>query len=187
MFRKLFDTIAGHEKKLSVTGTAIACAMSCLTCSFWQYEGYLSPHVIGFLKGFAAVVMIAVWVYSSFANGLARRVSFAVFTALYWVVPFIVADFADGMTDPRTFNIHVFVAGEYCKLLGIDALCLTPFGKLSREAGCVAFSSLCLVIFLIAMFVGGAKGLPQEQEKHEDMPAQPRKEEVPVFAESADK
>ncbi|MBQ8978831.1 MAG: hypothetical protein IJ080_03595 [Oscillospiraceae bacterium] len=159
---KILNKIAAHERKLSVVGTAFACAMSCLTCSFWQFEGYLSHHVIEFLMSFAAVVMMLIWAYSSFANGLIKRTGFAVFTALYWVIPFIVADIADGMTDPRKFNIHVYVAGEYCKLMGIDALCLTPLKSLPGGVGCVVFSSVCLVIFLAAMFIG--KGLGQEQE-----------------------
>lgn len=161
---KILKKIAEHEKKLSLVGIAFACAMSCMTCSFWQYEGYLNAHVIQFLMKVAAVVMVLAWLYSSFANGLIKRTGFAVYTALYWVIPFIVADIADGMTDPRTFDIHLYVAGEYCKLLGIDALCLTPLKSLPGGVGCVVFSSVCLVVFLIAMFIG-KKALPQEQER----------------------
>ncbi|MBQ5316676.1 MAG: hypothetical protein J6I96_03900 [Oscillospiraceae bacterium] len=188
MIRKFLDKIAGREKKFSVAGTAAVCAMSALTCSFWQFEFYMPMKVMDFLIHLAVIVMILLWAYASFANGLLKRVSFAVFTAAYWVVPLLIADYSDSVTDPRKFNVIVYMAGEYSKLLGIDALFATPLGKLSPVAAAVIFSTGCLILFLIGMFIGTSdKGQPQEQEKEEEPPVKPRAEEAPVFAEPVEK
>ena len=188
MIRKLLEKVAEHEKKFSVAGTAAVCAMSALTCSFWQFEFYLPMKVMHFLIHLAVIVMILLWAYASFSNGLLKRTSFAVFTAAYWVVPLLIADYSDSVTDPRKFNALVYMAGEYSKLLGIDALFATPLGKLDPVKATVIFSSACLILFLIGMFIGkGNKNQPQEQEKEEEKPLPPKTEEVPVFAEPADK
>ena len=187
MIREFLDKIAEREKKFSVGGTAAVCAMISLACSFWQFEFYVPMKVTHFLIQLAVLVMVLLWVYASFANGLLKRVSFAVFTAAYWVVPLLIADYSDSVTDPKKFNAFVYMAGEYSKLLGIDSLYPTPLGKLDPVKAVVIFSTGCIIIFLIGMFIGtsGKKGQPQEQEKDEEKPLPPRAEEAPVFAKSS--
>ena len=188
MIRKFLDKVAQREKKFSVGGTAAVCAMTALTCSFWQFEFYLPMKVMHFLISLAVLVMILLWAYASFSNGLLKRTSFAVFTAAYWVVPLLIADYSDSVTDPRKFNAIVYMAGEYSKLLGIDALFATPLGKLDPVKAVVIFSTACILLFLLGMFIGTTdKGQPQEQEKDEEPPVKPKTEEVPVFAEPAEK
>ena len=175
----MLDLLIKHEKKIHTAEACIICAVVPLTCSFWQFEHVPSAVLMKVLLMIAAAVMVAVWLYTSFTRGLLNKPGFAVFTALYWTIPPIIAAMSDKVADdPRKFDIRLYLAGEYSKLLGPDALLTVPVLKnMDSLISGVVFSSICLAVFLIGQFIGSKHGrlapeaVPADEEGQTPPPA----------------
>lgn len=154
MISRIINKIIKTEKDHSAAEAALICTVITLTCSFWQLENYISPKVMTILNILAMVMMICGWLYFSFAEGVKLKSGFAVFTALYWIVPVVLYTYSDGVTDPREFNIAVYISAELSKLLGKYALENVPLlGTMSSFAAAVVFSSICILLCILGIIL----------------------------------
>lgn len=144
-------TAAKSQNKHSVSGDCFVCTAATLTYTFWLFEEYMPQALMNVLRTVAMVLMFFIWIYMSFINGCRRKISFAVFTGIFWILPASVAAYSDGITDPDKFTIEMYTAGEITKLFGTHALSNTKlFSEISPLLSCVIFAGVCLAIFIAA-------------------------------------
>lgn len=144
-----------NEKKAQRTPTGISDALVCiaavLVCSFWSFEKYMNPVIMTVLGIIAAAVTIGAWGWYSFTNGIKKKKWFPIFTSVYWLLPLGISLYSDSITDPKKFNETVYLAGEFSKLLGRDAVKFMPLLRNFDEALAVL---IILALSVIFYFIG---------------------------------
>lgn len=147
-------TAAKTQNKHSVPGDCGVCAAATLTYTFWLFEDYMPEALMNVLCNIAMAIMIFMWIYLSFINGCRRKISFAIFTLIFWLVPASVAAYSDSITDPDKFTIEMFTAGEFSKLFGTHTMAeIKFFSELPPLLSCVIFAAACLAVFTAAAFL----------------------------------
>lgn len=149
MINEIVRRISDKEKKHCKAEAALICIALTLTCTFWRFEGYISPKIMDALNIISAAMMICGWIYFSFSEGVMKRSGFAVFSAFYWIIPTLIYCYSDSMTDPQKYNIWVHILGEFSKLTGGYALAGIPIlKKMNAVTSAVIFSSVCIMIHI---------------------------------------
>ncbi|MCI7767167.1 MAG: hypothetical protein MSJ26_04200 [Oscillospiraceae bacterium] len=153
MINEIVRKISDKEKNHSAAEAAFICTALTLTFTFWRFEGYISQRIMSVLNIIAGAMMVCGWLYFSFAQGVKEKSGFAVFTALFWILPTLLFCYSDSVTDPKKFDIRIFVSGELSKLLGGYALGGLPWiRELNAAAAAVLFSSVCIIVHIAGIF-----------------------------------
>ncbi len=129
------------------------CIAAALTSTFYfyeyQYERF-APIRAPFLL-FMTVVIFAVWIICSFFSGRDGRFGFAVFTFLYWGIPFVYTLFYAGRDNLRGYNKWLSMLNKIS-----NALLCNPFseasGKLNTSPQVMAAA---LVLISLACYIAG--------------------------------
>lgn len=154
MINEIVRKISDKEKNHSAAEAAFICTALTLTFTFWRFEGYISQRIMSVLNIIAGAMMICGWLYFSFAQGVKGKSGFAVFTALFWILPTLLFCYSDSVSDPRSFNIRIYVSGEFSKLLCGYALGGIPLiRELNALAAAVVFSSVCITVHIVGLFL----------------------------------
>ncbi len=157
----MLEKIKEHERRFSTPGTAVVCCMAMLVITFWSYEKHVPEVVMKPLRIVALIAAILLWIYVSFMRGLIKRTAFTFFTAFYFLLPVFIVQYTEKMTDPKTYDPNLALIGNYCRLIGIMPFQNMPVLKdVDPLTASVIFSSICIVVFIIGMLVGG-KDAPQ--------------------------
>lgn len=134
----------------SAVSDAFICIATVLICSFWSYEAYMSELIMLILGIVASLCLIFSWVWYSFSNGIRKKNGFAVFTAVFWLVPMLLTILSESITDPKKYNSAVHLLGELSRLLGSDAMRIVPVLKNSDPMmGVVIMTVISLAAFAI--------------------------------------
>ena len=134
----------------SAVSDAFTCIAAVLVCSFWSYEAYMSELIMLILGIVASVCLLLSWVWYSFSNGIRKKNGFAVFTAVFWLVPMLLTILSESITDPKKYNSAVHLLGELSRLLGSDAMRIVPVLKNSDPMmGVVIMTAISLAAFAL--------------------------------------
>ncbi len=152
----MIEKLKRHEEKFSTVSTAIVCCMAMMVVSLWSYEEHLPAVIMNILNPIAVAMAFIMWLYASFMRGLVKKTGFAIFTAFYFVLPVLISNHADTLrNDPSIQAMNTKMIGDYCKLLGKTAFEHMPiFSRMESVTAAVVFSSMCIAVFIIGMFLG---------------------------------
>ena len=131
-----------NGRKVSFIEKILLCVMASLSCMFYYYEDHLSHS--GVIKLAVFCVMILVWLWCALISGRDKKMSFPVFSCIYWSVPYIFSAY-------YSFRDNV---KHYSKALSFlnrtsSALTYAPFGNTEEITEISAESQMMILLALI--------------------------------------
>ena len=117
----------------------------------YSYEQRLSEGFMGLWNKCMLVIFLMTWVITAIKNGMQKKAGFALYTAVYWLLPqLIIILFSSG---PELFRHSVFMytLSEFSLVLSTR-----PIELMGGYIGITAEMSMILVLMIIfAAFFGG--------------------------------
>lgn len=146
-------------KKHSLSENILFCLTAAFVSSVWQYEMYFGE-TANMLMSYGSLLLVAVvWTATAFSEGRTRRIGFAVFTLLYYILPQIPIIYAES----SDYNMYVQAVSQLCGLFTRSAV----FGNsvLFPAAACGSF----LTVFFVGYILAGKKNISSKENPSENI------------------
>lgn len=127
-------------KKHSLSENILICLTAAFVSSVWQYEMYFGE-TVNLLMSYGSLLLTAViWTVTAFSEGRMKRIGFAVFTLLFYILPQIPVIYAEN----SDYNEFADALARLCGLFTRSAV----FGN------SIVFPIAACSLFLTAFIVG---------------------------------
>ena len=127
-------------KKHSLSENILFCLTASFVSSVWQYEMYFGETANMLLSYGSLLLTAVVWTVTAFSEGRVKRIGFAVFTLLFYILPQILIIYA----EKSDYNRVLQAASQLCGLFTRSVV----FGN------SVIFPAASCGVFLTVFFVG---------------------------------
>ncbi len=129
------------------------CIAAALTSTFYFYEYQYEAHApirAPFLLFMTAVIFV-IWIICSFFSGRDGRFGFAIFTFLYWGLPFVYTLYYAGRDNVRNYDKWLSLIN---KIAG--AMLCNPFSEASGRLNIAPQAMAALLVLIsLACYIGG--------------------------------
>ena len=133
-------------KKHTLSEDILICLTAAFVSSVWQYEMYFGE-TVNLLMSYGSLLLTAViWTVTAFCEGRIKRIGFAVFTLLFYILPQIPVIYADNFSP----NEFADALARLCRLFTRSAV--IGNGSIIYP---IAASSLFLLAFIAGELTAG--------------------------------
>lgn len=118
-----------------------------------QFENHFPQNILEMYRDSVFIIFAATILYTSFKNGIVKRIGFAVFIPLFWIIPKMFILLTDNGPEAIRFSLTAYVFSEFFRVL-----IMTPADIVGSFVGAGANVGLVLIVILClsAYFVGMA-------------------------------
>lgn len=132
-------------KKHSLTENILICLTAAFVSSVWQYEMYFGETANMLLSYGSLLLTAVIWTVTAFSEGRSKRIGFAIFTLVFYILPQIPVIYAEN----SDYNELTDALSRLCGLFTRSA----AFGN--SIAFPIAASSLFLTAFIVGELSAG--------------------------------
>jgi len=139
-----------REKKTSTVQDMLLCTAITLSSAFYEYETFMPAVAADVLRILIMVLLPVCWFWCAFLNGIWKKHSFMIFTAVYWIIPRIIIIWRQNMSITN-YNRFLDAASQYSRL------CVeTSLRGLSSLLNITELTtSIVLMVWCLCFFYGG--------------------------------
>lgn len=162
---KFINTIVNlcEKRKNRCAEDMILCVAITLACGFYYFEG--KQPFMEYIRPTLEFLMLCCWVGLAFKNGIKERVSFLMFSTLYWMIPQIFIYLYNINDNVKNYSSLLKTSQRYSELLVKNPLDeLSQWLNISHAIVAIAFTVFCGLVFIGGFMI-------KRVSAHDEIPA----------------
>lgn len=114
------DVTTEKMKLNNLAGDLVILMIMTFASAVFMEEGYLPDGAAAVLRGTMFTVCALSWVFISFYNGVMGRFVYAVFPAVFWLLPQLIIYLADSGPEFMRMSVVMYALSEFSSLITLN-------------------------------------------------------------------
>lgn len=147
------NAVSTPKKHGTLTDDILLTFLMTFTFSAYSFEVRLDSGIISIFRHVLLVVFLLTWIITAVKNGIGKKVGFAFYTALYWLVPGLITLLFYNGPEFLRHSVTMYALSELSAILTT-----IPASILGKYFGLPAEMSLIIIMLIIfgSFFMGFA-------------------------------